>query len=172
MRNGSESEDTLLCGSWIRTVSAAEREKKPVPWKTSLGIPNLAAAAVDQGKNMSATRQSGLEDSRRLSRGPRSEAVARKNFGASSAASGREVMESMFSQLGGRPESPAAGKAMVVVSRFGVAAAAGAKNGWLRSVVTMVDLMPLVAKSLAMWRNGIMWPRAMNGKKKMCSCWK
>ncbi|CAN1192443.1 hypothetical protein LINPERHAP2_LOCUS41552 [Linum perenne] len=131
-------------------------------------MPNLAAESVAQGKNMSATRQSGRISSIRSSRGCRSELTARKSLGISSFMSGRELIVLKFWQPSGSPVS--VGKGRIRISRSPQLAAAAAKKGRLRSVVTIVDLTPgWDAKSLAKCRNGTMWPGAKYGKKKMFS---
>lgn len=77
--------------------------KKLVPWKTSLGILNLAATGVAQGKNMSATRQSGRESWRSRSSGSCSMAVAFKKLGSMSG----EGISSTVSQPSTKPASTA-----------------------------------------------------------------
>lgn len=76
MIKGSESDKTLLKGLLRIRLSEAQRAKKLVPWKTNLGISNLAARLVAHGKNISATRQLGRSSCRRFSTGSWSITVA------------------------------------------------------------------------------------------------
>ena len=59
MINGSESDETFLWGSCSLTHSKAHVEKKLVPWKISLGMPNFLAKPVVHGYHALDTRQSG-----------------------------------------------------------------------------------------------------------------
>lgn len=55
----SESEETFMKGLWSLMLSLTQRAKKLVPWIANLGMLNLAAVSIVQGKNRSVTIQLG-----------------------------------------------------------------------------------------------------------------
>uniref|UniRef100_A0A7C9AZW5 Uncharacterized protein n=1 Tax=Opuntia streptacantha TaxID=393608 RepID=A0A7C9AZW5_OPUST len=130
-----------------------------VPWKTSLGMLNLAAESVAQGKNISATRQCGRFFSIYSSSCSRSISPALKNLSNMPGS----MAWSRFSHPSGSPAS-AAGNLNTSISILARApillpfSMAREKVGALRGVEMMVALTPRAAKSLAMSRVGIIWP--------------
>ncbi|XAR59433.1 hypothetical protein NMG60_11015271 [Bertholletia excelsa] len=126
-----------------------------MPWKTSRGMPYLAAAPVAHGKNMSATRQLGRCSRRSCSRGSWSMVSAVTKLGMRSS----EGICSGFSQPSGRPASTAGNRMvriLISAPRNLAPLMALVNTGALPGVVIMVDLMPRAAKSLAMSSVGIM----------------
>ncbi|KAH0917380.1 hypothetical protein HID58_025040 [Brassica napus] len=171
---GVSSSATLACSA-VMTMSPGRpgitkgvevhKEKRDVPWNTSLGTPNFSAASVAQGKNISATIQLGLVVSMKLSNCCFICLVEKRNFKNKSPASGfwYEVMKSTFSHPSGNPSSTLGkSKILIPISRPGFwflnASMGFSKILELLGVVMMVDLAPLLEKSLAMSRIGIMWP--------------
>ena len=154
--------------------SEVHKGKKPVPWNTNLGIPNLAATCVAQGKKKSATRHVRWSSFRSCSRGSWSMVVALKNLFLISSPVSWSLIQFTFSHPSGKPTSRV-GNLMVWISIskpiFLVLWILFEYRLALTGVVTMVVLASREAKSLAMSIVGIKWPWAMKGKKKICGCW-
>ncbi|WVZ25974.1 hypothetical protein V8G54_004518 [Vigna mungo] len=153
MVSDSESEETSFLGSIYCIHVVAQSEKRLVPWKTSLGIPNLVAESVAHGKNISATTQLGRCFCNSCSSGSCSEEVARKKLSIKHGL----VIESVFSRPSGKPTS-AEEKLMVWIwiwlSVFAFPMALEIK-GALPGVVIMVAFTPFSANNLAMSTVGI-----------------
>ncbi|GER56600.1 glycine dehydrogenase (decarboxylating), partial [Striga asiatica] len=161
----SESEDRLLCGSWPRMCSEAQRAKQPQHWKMSRGMPSVLVGPTVQGRNTPETRQLALRSRRRHSSGSRRRAVASKNLAKSSGLKTWSRLKMFF----GRREF-SGGKSRVLRPMSWPEERAGSTVGAKGGVMMMVALSPREVKSLAKSRVGIILPYDMAGKRTICSC--